>query len=99
MTMTGKTKYDPAFMDAEEKEIIEAMRRGEYKSSPDLTSRKQELMQAAANTQKRKPVTLRLLESDISSLKVKAIEDGMPYQTLLSSLVHKFVTGRLKERD
>ena len=99
MTTDAKMKYDPAFFDDEEREAIEALHRGEYVSDPDLPARKMALKQAAANTLKRKPVTLRLLENDISYLKVQAIEDGLPYQTLLSSIVHKYVTGRFIERD
>ena len=94
-----KTQYDPAFYDDEEREAIESLRRGEYVSAPDLPLRKKALKRAAENTLKRKPVTLRLLENDISNLKVRAIQDGLPYQTLVSSIIHKYVTGRLVERE
>jgi predicted DNA binding CopG/RHH family protein len=95
----ANTKYDPAFFDDEERHDIEALRRGELVSATDLPARKAALKSAAAKVLKRKPVTLRLLENDISRLKVKAIEDGLPYQTLLGSIIHKYVTGRLVERD
>ncbi len=97
--MVAKTKYDPAFFDEEERETIESLHRGEFKSVPNFEERKKALARAAANTQKRKMVTMRLLEDDVSALKTRAIEDGLPYQTLLASIVHKFVTGRLVERD
>ena len=97
--MVTKKKYDPAFFDAEEQDTIEALRAGEFRSAKNLPARKAVFKRAAANTQRRKPVTMRLLEDDIAALKVKAIEDGLPYQTLLASLVHKYVTGRLVERD
>lgn len=99
MSTQTKMKYDPAFFDDEEREAIEALRLGEYVSAPDFPQRKKALKQAAENSLKRKPVTLRILENDISYLKVQAIEDGLPYQTLLSSIIHKYVTGRLVERD
>jgi predicted DNA binding CopG/RHH family protein len=99
MKQLVKMKYDPAYVDDDEREAIEALNRGEYVSASDLPARKKALKQAAENTLKRKPVTLRLLENDISDLKVQAIEDGLPYQTLLSSIIHKYVTGRLVERD
>ena len=99
MSTQTKMKYDPAFFDDEEREVIEALRLGEYVSAPDFPQRKKALKQAAENSLKRKPVTLRILENDISYLKVQAIEDGLPYQTLLSSIIHKYVTGRLVERD
>jgi predicted DNA binding CopG/RHH family protein len=99
MSTQLKTKYDPEFFDDDERDDIEALRRGDYVSVTDLPTRKKALKQAAENILKRKPVTLRLLENDISHLKVQAIEDGLPYQTLLSSIIHKYVTGRLVERD
>ena len=99
MSASNKIKYDPAFFDDDERDLIEALHRGEFISDPELATRKKALKLAAENTLKRKPVTLRLLENDISQLKVKAIEDGLPYQTLLSSIIHKYVTGRLVERD
>ena len=95
----GKTHYDPAFYDDGEREAIESLRRGEYVSAADLPLHKKALKRAAENTLKRKPVTLRLLENDISNLKVRAIQDGLPYQTLVSSIIHKYLTGRLIERD
>lgn len=99
MTTQAKMKYDPVFFDEEERETIQALRRGEFVSAPDFQARKKAVKQAAENSLKRKPVTLRILENDISYLKVQAIEDGLPYQTLLSSIIHKYVTGRLVERD
>jgi predicted DNA binding CopG/RHH family protein len=97
MSARNKLQYDPKFYDEEEREIVEGLRSGDFVSAKDLPARKKVLKQAADNTLKRKPVTLRLLEDDISLLKVRALEDGLPYQTLLSSIIHKYVTGRLKE--
>jgi predicted DNA binding CopG/RHH family protein len=97
MSPRSKLQYDPKFYDDDERELIEGLRGGEIVSAKDLPARKKVLKQAADNTLKRKPVTLRLLEDDISLLKVRALEDGLPYQTLLSSIIHKYVTGRLKE--
>jgi predicted DNA binding CopG/RHH family protein len=99
MKTRGKTEYNPPFADDEEREAIEALHRGECVSARDLPARKKELKRAAGNYLKRRPVTLRILENDISVLKTRAIEDGLPYQTLLSSIIHKYVTGRLVERD
>jgi predicted DNA binding CopG/RHH family protein len=99
MKKAFKTVYNPPFVDEEEQADIEALHRGEYLPTADLPSRKKFLSRAAENTLKRKPVTLRLLEGDIAELKAKAIADGLPYQTLLASVVHKFVKGRLVERD
>ncbi len=99
MSERQKTKYNPAFLDDEERQDIAALHEGQFVSDPDLEARKRALMAAAKAMSKRKPVTLRLLEDDIRQLKVRASEDGLPYQTLVSSIIHKYVTGRLSERD
>lgn len=99
MSERQKTKYNPAFLDDEERQDIAALHAGQLVSDPDLEARKRALKAAAKSMSKRKPVTLRLLEDDIRQLKVRASEDGLPYQTLVSSIIHKYVTGRLSERD
>lgn len=58
----------------------------------------EKMLAAVKNTLRKKPITIRIQERDIQSLKVKAIEQGIPYQTLMSSIVHKYLTGRLVER-
>jgi len=56
-----------------------------------------EWSQDLAFTLRKKPITVRLNQEDIHQLKVMALEQGIPYQTLLSSIVHRFAKGRLKE--
>ena len=51
------------------------------------------------NTQKRKQISFRLLESDLEKLKTKALIEDIPYQTLLSSIVHKFLNGTLQKQN
>ncbi len=82
-------------LDDEERKIHAALMRGEYVVSPNQTEMKKELKQAALNTLRRKSITLRLQESDIRRMKVKALEQGVPYQTLISSVIHQFAAGRL----
>lgn len=89
--------YDPPYFDEEEREIIEALKRGEYVSDPDLPARIKEFKQAAANTLKKKPITVRIQQQDIERIKVKAMEQGIPYQTLVSSILHRYAKGTLKE--
>ena len=45
-----------------------------------------------------KRVNIRLSSGDLQDIQVKALEQGMPYQTLIASVLHKYVTGRLAER-
>lgn len=47
---------------------------------------------------RRRPVSLRILESDIEKIRARALEEGIPYQTLMSSILHKYSTGKLVER-
>ncbi|WP_210768980.1 hypothetical protein [Ruania alkalisoli] len=44
-------------------------------------------------------MNLRLSSAELSDIQTRALQEGIPYQTLISSVVHKFVTGRLVERD
>ena len=60
-----------------------------------LASRK-ELAYAAATFRKDKRVNIRISGKDLEALQKWALEEGLPYQTLISSLIHKFVSGRLQ---
>ncbi len=42
-------------------------------------------------------MNIRIAQRDLEGLKTKALEEGMPYQTLVASILHKYVTGKLKE--
>ena len=48
---------------------------------------------------KRKAINIKVLESDLEKLKSKALEEGMPYQTLLNSVLHMYITGQLVDKD
>ncbi len=83
-------------LDIEEKEILDAFERDELKSVPNVAQEIEEARQAARNTfNKTKRVNLRLTERDFHMAHIKALEEGMPYQTLLSSVIHRYLTGRL----
>ncbi len=86
-------------LDEEEQQIEKDIAAGLYVEAPDQAERLKQWQQAAASMRKRSPVTVRLMERTISSLKSRALEEGVPYQTLMSSVLHKYVTGRFKERD
>lgn len=79
-------------LDEEEKQLIKEFERGEWKpvSAKELARFKKEAMEAARNTlNKTKNINLRLTERDLHKLKVKAMEEGIPYQTLATSILHK----------
>ena len=79
--------------DEEQKELEEieaALEKGELESVPDLDGEKKRLQQIARNTQnKTRNINIRVSERDLYRLKAKAIEEGIPYQTLVSSILHK----------
>ncbi|MBI2039646.1 hypothetical protein HYT18_01075 [Candidatus Microgenomates bacterium] len=77
-------------LDDEEKQLLAEIERGEWKSVKNFTKRKKELMQIARNTlNKTKNINIRLSERDLYKLKAKAVKQGIPYQTLASSILHQ----------
>ena len=78
----------------EEKEILEAFEKGQLVPARDADKIKKDLIIAAKNTlNKTKNINIRLSEKDLHKARVKAIESGIPYQTLISSVIHRFVNG------
>ena len=80
-------EYD---LTSEEQQILEDFEAGEFVSVPNLGTVKARMVQAAKNTlNKTRNINLRLSERDLYHLKAKAIEEGIPYQTLAASILHK----------
>ncbi len=80
----------------EELELLESIEKGEWKSIKNLEEEKKRFKKYASNTLKKdKRVNIRISERDLKELQKKAVEEGIPYQTLISSLLHKYVNGRL----
>ncbi len=83
-------------LDSEEQEIVEYIETSNPKSSPNLKKRVSELKQIIThNTTKKKQINIRILEADLEKLKSRALQEGVPYQTLINSVVHKYVNGIL----
>lgn len=88
-----------AQLDEEEREILESYERGEWVSVPDEAAAIARHRAVAANTlRKDRRVNIRITSDDLAALQTIALEEGIPYQTLMSSILHKYVTGRLMER-
>jgi predicted DNA binding CopG/RHH family protein len=87
-----------ARLDAYEAEILRAFEKGDLKSV--ATSEELARIRAAARATavKDRRVNIRLTSGDLADIQVRALEEGMPYQTLIASVLHKYVTGRLVER-
>lgn len=85
--MSNNLPYD---LDPEEQELLDAYENGELESVPDLKARKKEVQAVARHTMnKTRNINIRLTERDLYRLKAKALEEGIPYQTLASSILHK----------
>ena len=83
-------------LDKEERDLLASVERGEWKRVKNYKTEVERLRQAARNTlRKDKRVNIRMSAKDLSELQVKAVEEGIPYQTLMSSVLHKYVSGRL----
>jgi predicted DNA binding CopG/RHH family protein len=83
------------YLDKEEKELIESIENDEWSSVG-----KEELgiflKAAKASATKSKRINIRLTEKDYHDIQAKAMEEGIPYQTLISSIIHKYNKGKLK---
>ena len=85
-------------LDAYENEILSAYETGKLKSaSPSKAELAKFKAAASATFLKEKRVNIRLSTPDLMDIQARALEEGLPYQTLIASVLHKFVSGRLVE--
>ena len=85
-------------LDEEELNILRDFERGEFESIRNFNEEKQKLEEAARNTlQKDKRINIRISSRDLERIQKRAAKEGIPYQTLISSTLHKLVSGKLKE--
>jgi predicted DNA binding CopG/RHH family protein len=83
----------------EENEIVKSVENGEWSSVSDFERMKEKLVSAASETAlKDYRINVRISKRDVEALKTKALEEGIPYQTLVTSILHKYVTGRMVEK-
>jgi len=85
-------------IDAYEEEILVAFDKGTLKSVATKAELAKFKAAARATGIKDRRVNIRLSSGDLSDIQVRALEEGVPYQTLIASVLHKYVTGRLAER-
>ncbi len=82
--------------DKEEKNIIEAYKSGRMKVSKPSKKEIEAIKATAENTfKKNKRITIRLYDHDFTGIRKKAMEMGIPYQTLISGIVHRYIEGEL----
>jgi predicted DNA binding CopG/RHH family protein len=81
-----------------EDDILESYESGEWKSVANLDEEiARYASSAAATLTKDKRINIRLSSRDLEDIQMRAAEEGMPYQTLIASIVHKYASGRLVE--
>jgi len=86
--------------DSEERELLESYDKDEWQSVSDLKSESERYRgYAKATFRKDKRVNIRMSQKDLVAVQKKALEEGIPYQTLLSSIIHKYVSGRLTDKN
>ena len=86
--------------DKEEKNIIDAYESGKMKLSTPLKKELESIKAIAKNTFKKdKRITIRLYDHDYKGIQKKALEMGIPYQTLISGLIHRYIEGELISKN
>ena len=88
-----------AKLDKEEREILKAFERGQLKS---ISEKEEEIKKhreyAAATFKADQRINIRLSTRDLTALQKRALSEGMPYQTLIVSILHKYVDGQFQEK-
>ena len=98
MNKINKKAFEP--IDEEERDLMESIEKDEWRTVKHIEKEKEKAMAAARNTLKKdKRINLRLTQKDYHQIQVKAIEEGIPYQTLISSIIHKYLNGSLAPRS
>lgn len=81
----------------EEQEMLEAFEAGEFESDLKDERRTQLAKLAEETIRKDKRINIRISSRDLEALQRRAIEEGLPYQSLVSSVLHKYVSGGFKD--
>ena len=83
-------------LDREEREILDAIESGKWDLVKPMKSELARYAEIARNTvRKDQRMNIRISKTDLNRVKARAVEEGIPYQTLISSILHKFVSGRV----
>ncbi|MBC1259988.1 hypothetical protein FQK07_01665 [Synechococcus sp. BSF8S] len=85
-------------LDHEEQEILEAFEAGTLRSVATAAERSRLESSARVTQTKDQRINIRLTSEDLGALRARALQEGIPYQTLISSVLHKYVSGRLLDR-
>jgi len=96
-----RSKSDKVFqaLDEEERDLIQSIENDEWSEVPDVERFKEQAQRyAEATIRKDRRMNIRISERDLRNLKKRALEDGIPYQTMVSMILHKYLSGRFSEQ-
>ncbi len=87
-------------LDNEEQELLESFERGGWKPAKNAAREMAKHRRYARDTlRKDRRVNIRVSSKDIEQLQALAVEDGIPYQTLMASILHRYASGSLVQRE
>jgi len=87
-----------AKIEKSERELLESVESGEWRPVAKKRSELERYREyARATFKKDRRVNIRISSKDLDALRKRALIEGIPYQTLISSILHKYVSGRLKD--
>lgn len=94
-------KYDTEFLDEEEKELIESIDGLDYETLSEPEAKEQDKIQEAARdfVKNEKKMNIRIDPFELEKIKEYASKEGLKYQTFIKSVVHKYITGQLVDKD
>jgi len=94
MERLSKMAFEP--LDPEERELMQSIEDDNWQQVENFDQEKKKALTAAQNTLKKdKRINLRLSRKDYKQIQIRAVEEGIPYQTLISSIVHRYLNGSL----
>ncbi len=83
-------------LDKEEEKLLTSLERGEWRSVKNMKALIDKYAEYAKNTLKKdQRISIRMSKQDLIGVQAKAVDEGIPYQTLITSIVHKYVNGNL----
>lgn len=84
----------------EEKDLLDSFEKGEWKTVKDFEKQKALAQEAASNYSKKNArINIRISDFDLTKIKLKAAYEGIPYQTLIASILHKYAAGHFSKND
>jgi predicted DNA binding CopG/RHH family protein len=94
-------RYDPKYIDTEEQELIRDLKKIDARTLKKPTPKRQAKIRKAARefVQNESKMNIRIAQSELAQIKNRARKEGLKYQTLVKSILHKYVTGQLVERS